>query len=86
MRWQDVRLNYPSKWLVIEAFSARTENKKRIIEGIKVVDTFEDGNSALRKYLQLHKEHPEKEMYVVHTSRPELEVEELIWTGVRAAR
>jgi hypothetical protein len=42
-------------------------------------------NRALQKYVQLHKNYPEKEMYVVHTSRIELDIEELNRTGVRTA-
>lgn len=83
MRWEEVRENYPSQWLIIEAIDARTEDKKRIIEEITVVDTFTDNNEALRKYIQLHKSHPNREMYVVHTSRPELDIEEIVWIGVR---
>ena len=86
MKWEDVRESYLEKWLVIEAISARTENKKRIIEELTVINSFKDNNEALREYIQLHKTHPEREMYVVHTSRTELDIEELTWTGVRTAR
>jgi len=72
--------------LIIEAINAHTEEKKRIIEEITVIDYFDDNNYALRKYIELHKEHPNKEMYVVHISRSELDIEELTWTGVRIAR
>ncbi len=56
----------------------------RIIEDIQLVEVFgEDNNGALRRYVQLHRIHPEKEYYVVHTSRPELNVKERNWTGIR---
>ena len=83
MCWDEVRNIYPSQWLIIEAIDARTEKRKRIVDEITVVDTFSNNNEAMRKYIQLHKSHPNREMYVVHTSRPELDIEEIVWIGVR---
>ncbi|MDT3699521.1 MAG: hypothetical protein RO469_08830 [Thermincola sp.] len=87
MRWEDVGKSYPQQWVIIEAIEAHTEDNKRIIENIQLVELFgEDNNGALRRYVRLHKAHPEKEYYVVHTSRPELNVKERNWTGVRGIR
>lgn len=87
MRWEDVRKSYPQQWVIIEAVEAHTEESRRIIENIQLVEMFgEDNNGALRRYVRLHNVHPEKEYYVVHTSRPELNVKERIWTGVRGIR
>ena len=86
MKWEDVREGYTEKWLIIEAISARTENKKRLIEELTVINSFKDNDEALREYIKLHKTYPERELYVVHTSRTELNIEELTWTGVRTAR
>lgn len=83
MRWDEIRKIHPLTWLIIEAIDARTEDKKRIIEEMTVVGSFEDSVSALQRYLQLHKTHPNREMYVVHSSRPMLDIEEITWTGVR---
>lgn len=86
MIWKEVRDSYPEKWLVIEAISARTKDNKRIVEELTVINSFDDSNEALKEYIQLHKKYPEKEMYVVHTSRIELDIEELTWSGVRTSR
>lgn len=83
MHWQEVKKSYPSKWLIIEAIGATTEDKKRIINELTVVDTFDDSSIALKKYLHLHREFPNREMYVIHSSRPELDIEEIKWAGVR---
>jgi hypothetical protein len=84
MRWDDLKKKYPNQWVIIEAVKAHTKEDKRIIESIQLVGIYgEDNNGALRRYVQLHKAHPEKEYYVVHTSRPELNVKERKWTGVR---
>lgn len=84
MRWEDIKKTYPQQWVIIEAIDANTKEDKRIIEKIQLVELFGDNNNeALRSYVRLHKAHPEKEYYVVHTSRPELNVRERMWTGVR---
>lgn len=84
MIWEDVKKSYPQQWVIIEAVDACSEENKRIIKSIQLVELFgEDNNGALRRYVGLHKVHPEKEYYVVHTSRPELNVKERNWTGVR---
>lgn len=86
MKWHEVKRKYPEKWLLIEAISAFSKNKRRIIEELTVIDFFEDSEEAMKKYLQLHKDHPDREMYVVHTSRSELELEEILWTGPRVTQ
>lgn len=85
MLWEEVKKAYPDQWVIIEAIEAHTEGDKRIISQIIVVDNFQDDNNkALLQYLQLHRRHRERELYVVHTSRPELDIIEQRWIGVRA--
>ncbi len=87
MEWADERKKYKNEWVIIEAINARTQDDNRIIEQLTVVDTFNtDNNGALRKYVELHENHPERELYVVHTSREQLNIKERRWTGVRGAR
>lgn len=87
MRWYELKKTTPHQWVIIEAVDAHTEGDNRIIEDVQLVEVFgEDNNGALRRYVQLHKVHPEKEYYVVHTSRPELNVKERNWTGIRGIR
>ncbi|HEX9060392.1 MAG TPA: hypothetical protein VF941_09450 [Clostridia bacterium] len=85
MTWEDVKRTHPGQWLIIEAIEAHTEVDRRILDNITVVDTFnEDNNKALLEYINLHRKHRERELYVVHTSRQELDIIEQKWTGVRA--
>ncbi len=84
MIWEEVRHRYPSEWVLIEAIDAFSSKGKRIINQVTVVDTFgNDGDEALRHYAQLHKMYPERELYIVHTKRPLLDIKERFWTGVR---
>ena len=87
MLWEEVKKAYPNQWVIIEAIEAHTEDDKRFIEQMTVVNTFyDDNNKALLQYLQFHRKHRERELYVVHTSRPELDIIEQNWIGIRANR
>ena len=84
MLWTDVKNAYPSQWVVIEAIDAKTEGDRRVVGQVTVVDSFNnDSNNAMLKYVELHKIHKEREYYVVHTDRPELDITVLKWAGVR---
>lgn len=84
MIWAEVKKNYPSQWVLIEATKAHTESDKRIIERMDVIDSFnEDGYSALLKYLEFHKDHKDREYYIYHTSNDELDIGVKKWMGVR---
>ncbi|MBI5442582.1 MAG: hypothetical protein HY900_15375 [Deltaproteobacteria bacterium] len=84
MTWNEVRAAYPKQWLVVEALEARTlPDDRRIVERFAVVDTCQDGRSAMLRYQALHREYPERELYFVHTQREELDIRERRWVGVR---
>lgn len=83
MQWKEICQHYPQQWLLIEAIKAHSEADRRILEQLAVVGTFSDSTTALKSYLQLHKEAPERELYVFHTSRETLDITERRWLGVR---
>ena len=83
MQWQDIRDHYPQQWLLIEAIKAHSEANKRILEQLAVLGAFPDSVAAMKEYSQLHREAPEREMYVFHTSRASLDVTEHHWLGIR---
>jgi hypothetical protein len=85
VRWPEVCSRFPHQWLVIEALDARSELGKRLLEELAVVDQCPDGESAMRTYLNLHRQAPERELYVLHTDRENLEITEQNWLGIRAA-
>ena len=84
MIWEDIKKTYPSSWLVIEAIEAKTEGEDRIVQQLAVLDSFEEETSkkALLKYLHLHQTYPERELYVVHSTRPRLDIKEQRWVGL----
>lgn len=74
MEWQSLREHYPQQWLLLEAIKAHSQLNQRILEQLAVLGAFSDSISAMRSYAELHREAPERELYVFHTSRPELDV------------
>lgn len=86
MTWQKVRQHYPHQWLLLEAIKAHSEPGKRIVSDLSVIDTFSNSTSALQNYLELHREAPDRELYVFHTEREQLNIEERLWSGIRRGR
>jgi len=83
MRWADIRTIHPNQWLVIEALEAHTDGNRRVLDRIAVVDVCPDGSAAFSRYRELHRTHPGRELYFVHTSNADLEITEERWFGIR---
>ncbi|MGL5692889.1 MAG: hypothetical protein ACRCXA_02340 [Peptostreptococcaceae bacterium] len=83
MKWTDVKKEYPNKWVLIKAINARTENGLRLVEELEVLNSFENGQEALKEYSIKHKLNKSDEMYVYHSSKDNLEISERVWMGVR---
>jgi len=82
MKWQEVRKAYPNQWLVIEAVEAHTEEIRRLLDQIAVVETSAGGAAALQAYERLHRAYPQREFYFVHTGRESLDIRERSRLGV----
>ena len=78
-----IRRHYPHQWLLIEALLAHSKEGKRLLDELAVVDTFPDGETALRAYLKLHRAAPTRELYVIHSDREELDITERTLLGLR---
>lgn len=83
MKWNEARKLYPNKWLLFEAIEACSEEDKRIVEEISVVNVYDQGKEALKAYADKHKKDKSREMYVYHTKNEVLLIEERNWIGVR---
>ncbi|WCN36804.1 hypothetical protein [Aneurinibacillus uraniidurans] len=68
---------------MFEALKARSEDNKRIVDDLAVIDRYKDSMDALQRYTALHKENPEREYYFSHTSREDLDIREKKRTGLR---
>jgi len=85
MKWSEIREHYPDQWLLIEAIEARSESGQRILDDIAVLGTFPDSAVAMKQYTRLHHDEPQRELYVCHTEREDLEIRERRWLGIRCA-
>jgi hypothetical protein len=85
MRWVHVRERYPDQWLVVEATQAHSEGSQRVVDRVTVVELCPDGAAAMQTYRRLHRLHPDREYYFVHTSRSELSATERHWVGIRSS-
>jgi len=85
MTWQEIRMAFPSTWLLVEAQRAKTQDGIRQVDDFGVVGKFTDSESAMTAYSQLHHENRERELYVLHTSRITPDIRERSWHGIRIA-
>ncbi|WP_407271665.1 hypothetical protein [Radiobacillus sp. PE A8.2] len=86
MDWGLVREQFPDKLVLVEALTATSRDSIRTIEEMSIISTFDDNMDAWKAYKQTHKENPEKELYVFHTSKEKPEVLEKFFIGVRGRR
>jgi len=86
MEWSEIRQAYPHRWLLVEALEAHSDAGKRILDDLAVVQSFPDGVAAMKGYKELHHRAPNRDLYVLHTDREDLDITELNWLGIRAAR
>lgn len=85
MKWNDIRQNYPGQWLLVEALDAHSEEGRRVVEELAVIDAFDDSAAAWLRYRQLHHDAANREFYILHTDREDLDITERVWLGVRLA-
>jgi hypothetical protein len=76
MKWKDIRDEYPDSWILLEAIEAHSDQKKRVVDKIAVLDKFNNSGEAMIAYRELHKKYPERELYVAYTKNKDLEIEE----------
>ncbi len=85
MTWQEVRQHFPQQWLLVEATRAHSETNHRVLDDLAVLGTYPSGKQAMNGYLDVHRAMPQRELFVLHTSREELVIEERRWLGIRGA-
>jgi hypothetical protein len=83
MTWEEARERFPARWLLFEAIAAHSEGGKRIVEQLSVIEDYPDSVPAIQRYTALHREFPQRELLVAHTSRPTLDITERFWHGIR---
>jgi hypothetical protein len=76
MQWSELREQFPSQWLLVEAVEAHIEGDQRILDDLSVLQVCKDMNMALRRYQEVRRKSPFRELYVVHSNCEVLEISE----------
>ncbi len=75
MNWNELRLQYPHSWLLVEAFDAYTENGQRVIPHLELIAVFyQDWAAAWERYQSLHRADKNREYYILHSDREALDI------------
>ncbi len=75
MTWQELRILYPDRWVLVEALEATSREGHRIISLLQLVGDFDnDWPQAWEQYKALHHTDKQRECYVVHTSKETLDI------------
>lgn len=83
MKWSDITKIYPNRLVLVEAIKAKSQDRKRRIEEMSVVQEYTTSQEAWEGYKAYHKEDPSRELYIFHTSKENVEVVEEFFSGVR---
>jgi hypothetical protein len=83
MIWEEARNMYVNKWVLIEAIDAYSEEGRRVVKELSIINVYDEGKEALKEYAEKHKKDKSREMYVYHTKNEKLIIEERAWIGVR---
>lgn len=83
MKWKEIAELHPSRFVLVEAIKASSNNQFRQLEEMAVIQDYDNPQEAWSGYKRLHKLYPAHELYVFHTSRTDIEIVEEFFSGVR---
>jgi hypothetical protein len=86
MKWNEIIKIYPDRLVLVEAIKARSRDRVRTIEEMSIVQEYSDSKEAWEGYKIFHKENPDRDLYIFHSSRENIEVMEEFFSGVRHTR
>jgi len=83
MNWEQIRARLPNRWILLDVVKAHSDGNKRIPDELNFLAEFSDSMAAMKRYQLEHRQTPQRELLVLHTSRDAIEVEERRWVGIR---
>lgn len=83
MKWQEVREQYPNRWVLVEALKAESMDDKRFIKEMAVISDFINSTAAWKGYKEHHLNDRSRELYIFHTINEQIEVIEQKFMGIR---
>lgn len=84
MKWEEVRKQFPDKWLLFAAIESHvTKDECRIVDELAPIHAYADFYKAWDHYSTLHAKEPAQQLYVYHTSNDKINIKIQHWAGVR---
>jgi hypothetical protein len=80
--WNELREKYPNTLVLVEAKEARSEAGLRIVDSLLLIAVFEKDRDARAEYRRLHKESPQRELYIFPTLHEKLIIQEFVRVGL----
>ncbi|MGB4500247.1 MAG: hypothetical protein ACOX0L_05775 [Natronincolaceae bacterium] len=74
---------HPDQWVLVEALEAESQNGKREILHMAIINQYNNSTDAWKGYKDLHLLNSSRELYIFHTSNEKIEVVEKKFTGIR---
>lgn len=74
MDWLEVRKFFPNQIVLIEALETNIIGTTRKILDMSVISIHEDSSAAWREYKKIHRKDRQREFYIFHTSRENIDV------------
>ncbi len=75
MTWQEIRLQYPQRWVLVEALEAFTQEGHRVFSVFQLIGEYgTNWNAAWEHYKKLHHADKYREYYVLHTEHETLDI------------
>lgn len=69
MKWEEVRMTYPDKFVKMQVLQGRIENDIRYIDEVAVIDVFTNNRDATMELARV-----KNDIIVFHTSNEKLEI------------
>ena len=74
MKWQQVREQYPNKWLLLEAVDPQITENQWIVNDMLVLHSFDGGQIAFKTYGDWQQKYPKRDLFIFHSSRENIEI------------
>ncbi|MDQ6421496.1 hypothetical protein RB620_18890 [Paenibacillus sp. LHD-117] len=85
MQWSEICEKYPNQIVLVEALRTSSKDNIRTVEEMSILSDFRDNMDAWKEYKKIHRDMPEKELYIFHTSKEKAEVIEQFFVGIRGS-
>jgi hypothetical protein len=84
MTWSEARQQFPDHWLIFEVIRGHQEAGQWSVDELAILESDKTATSVFRRYSELQRTYPSRELGFLHTSHPTLALEEAPRPQVRS--